>query len=72
MSLEEIKKECIDQFTEEVDVLDLRLKIRELEKEVADVLAQLEKTDQNKFEEMKKKISHESLSLIQTLLLLLS
>ena len=72
MSLEEIKKECIDRFSEEVDVLDLRLKIKGLEKEVAEVLAQLEKTDQRKFEEMKKKISHESLSLIQTLLLLLS
>ncbi|MEH7125777.1 MerR family transcriptional regulator [Bacillus sp. JJ1532] len=72
MSLEEIKKECIDKFSEEVDVLDLRLKIKGLEKEVAEVLAQLEKTDQKKFEEMKKKISHESLSLIQTLLLLLS
>lgn len=54
-----------------MDVLELRLKIKGLEKEVSEVLAHLEKTDENKFAEIKNKISHESLSLIQTLLLLL-
>jgi len=72
LSLDEIKKEMIEKYSEEVDVLELRLKIKGLEKEVSEVLAQLEKNDQKKFEEVKKKISHESLSLIQTLLLLLS
>lgn len=72
MSLDEIKQEIIEKYSEEVDVLELRLKIQGLEKEVSEVLAQLEKTDQTRFAEMKKKISPESLSLIQTLLLLLS
>lgn len=72
MSLDDIKKEIIAKYSEEVDVLELRLKIKGLEKEVSEILAQLEKTDKKKFDDMKKKISHESLSLIQTLLLLLS
>lgn len=72
MSLDDIKKEFIEKYSEEIDVLDLRLKIKGLEKEVSEVLAQLEKTDKKKFNEIKQKISHESLSLIQTLLLLLS
>lgn len=72
MSLDEIKQKIIEEYSEEIDVLELRLKIQGLEKEVSEVLAQLEKTDQKKFNEIKKKISHESLSLIQTLLLLLS
>jgi len=69
MSLEEIKKEMIEKYSEEIDVLELRLKMKELEEEVSEVLAQLEKADKKKFEEIKKKMSHESLSLIQTLLL---
>ena len=72
MSLDDIKKEIIAKYSEEVDVLELRLKIKGLEKEVSEILAQLEKTDKKKFDDMKKKISNESLSLIQTLLLLLS
>ncbi|WP_339160671.1 MerR family transcriptional regulator [Siminovitchia sp. FSL H7-0308] len=72
MSLDDIKKEIIAKYSEEVDVLELRLKIKGLEKEVSEILAQLEKTDKKKFDDIKKKISHESLSLIQTLLLLLS
>ncbi|MBP2240452.1 hypothetical protein J2Z40_001007 [Cytobacillus eiseniae] len=43
-----------------------------LEKEVTEALAHLERTDQKKFERIKKEISHESLTLIQTLLLLLN
>lgn len=72
MSLDEIKQEIIEKYSEEVDVLELRLKIQGLEKEVSEVLAQLEKTDQTRFAEIKKKISPESLSLIQSLLLFLS
>ncbi|MBM7714681.1 DNA-binding transcriptional MerR regulator [Bacillus thermophilus] len=72
MSLDDIKKEIIAKYSEEVDVLELRLKIKGLEKEVSEILAQLEKTDKKKYDDIKKKISHESLSLIQTLLLLLS
>lgn len=71
-SLEEIKREIINKFSEEVDVQELRLKIRGLEKEVSGILAQLEQTDKIKYYEIKNKISKESLSLIQTLLLLLN
>jgi DNA-binding transcriptional MerR regulator len=72
LSLEEIKKEIIGNYSEEIDVLELRLKIKGLEKEVSDILANLEKTDQKKHGELKGKISNESLSLIQTLLLFIS
>jgi MerR family transcriptional regulator, copper efflux regulator len=71
MSLEEIKKRVINQFFEEVDVLELRLKIKGLEEDVTKVLSQLKETDPAKYESVKKKLSHESLSLIQSLLLLL-
>ncbi|MEK3988564.1 MULTISPECIES: hypothetical protein [Robertmurraya] len=46
--------------------------MKDLEKEVSDILALLEKSDQKKHGELKGKISHESMSLIQTLLLFLS
>lgn len=72
MSLDQIKHEVIERFAEEIDVFELRLKMNGLEKEVSAVLAQLDKADQNSFNEIKKKISPESLSLIQTLLLILS
>jgi MerR family transcriptional regulator, copper efflux regulator len=72
MSLDKIKVLMIEKYSEEVDILELRLKIKGLEKEVSEVLAQLETTDHRKFEEIKRKISNESLSLIQTLLLLLN
>lgn len=72
MSLDEIKEKIIENFAEEVDLLELRLKIKDLEKEVADVLTHLEKTDQKKLEELKSNISKESLSLVKTLLTFIS
>ena len=72
MSLDEIKKMILEKDAEEVDVLELRLKIKGLEKDVSEVLAQLDKSDLKNLEYVKKNISHESLSLIQTLLLLLN
>ncbi|WP_353050269.1 MerR family transcriptional regulator [Bacillus sp. ISL-47] len=72
LSLEEIKNKAISQFSEEVDVLELRLKIQDLEKDVTKALSQLKESDPNKYEHFKKKLSNESLSLIQSLLLLLS
>ena len=72
MSLDEIKKLIIEKDAEEIDVLELRLKIKGLEKEVSEVLAHLDKSDSKNLEHVKKNISHESLSLIQTLLLLLN
>ncbi|MFE8697239.1 MerR family transcriptional regulator [Cytobacillus sp. FJAT-53684] len=72
LSLVEIKKMLLEKDAEEIDVLELRLKIKGLEKDVTDVLAHLDKSDLKKIELVKKNISHESLSLIQTLLLLLN
>jgi MerR family transcriptional regulator, copper efflux regulator len=72
MSLSEIKDLIIDKEAEEVDVLELRLKIKGLEKEVTEVLAHLDKNDLKNHEHIKKNLSHESLSLIQALLLLLN
>ncbi|WP_235991871.1 hypothetical protein [Metabacillus schmidteae] len=71
MTLEGIKKKII-ATAEEIDVLDLRLKIKGLEKEVAEVLAQFDKKDLENQDFVKKHISKESLSLIQTLLLLIN
>ena len=67
-----IKKEIIEKYSEEVDLYELRLRIQGLEKKVTEVLAHIEKTDQRKFDEVREKISNDSLSLIQTLLLLLN
>lgn len=71
MTLEGIKKKII-ATAEEIDVLDLRLKIKGLEKEVAEVLAQFDKNDLENQDFVKKHISKESMSLIQTLLLLIN
>ncbi|WP_338450877.1 MerR family transcriptional regulator [Niallia oryzisoli] len=71
-SLDEIKKRILEKDTEEIDVLELRLKIKGLEKDVADVLAHMDKSDIKNIEFVKKNITHESLSLIQTLLILLN
>jgi len=72
ISLEEIKQEVNGNDSEEIDVAELRLKIKNLDKEVSTILGHLEKTSQKKHGEVKQKISQESLSLIQTLLLFLS
>jgi DNA-binding transcriptional MerR regulator len=69
MSLEDIKKKLLEKDVEEIDVLELRLKIKGLEKELSTILA---KNDNENHEYVKKHVSHESLSLIQTLLLLLN
>lgn len=72
MSLEDIKKRMIDKNAEEIDVLELRLKIKGLEKDVTEVLSQLENSNLKNHEFIKKNVSQESLSLIQSLLLLLN
>lgn len=71
LTLEEIKTKVIDNYSEEVDVLELRLKIQGLEEDVTKALSQLKETDPAKYESVRKKLSHESLSLIQSLLLFL-
>ncbi|WXB91233.1 MerR family transcriptional regulator [Metabacillus sp. FJAT-53654] len=72
MSLDKIKKEMLEKDAEEIDVHELRLRIRGLENDVSEILAHLDRNDPKSQEEMKKQISHESLSLIQTLLLLIN
>jgi MerR family transcriptional regulator, copper efflux regulator len=72
MSLEEIRRMILEKDAEEIDVLDLRLKIKGLEEEVTEILAHLDKEDVKNFEYVKKNVSHESLSLIQALLLLIN
>jgi len=72
MQLEEIKDLVIEKYAEEVDLSELRLKIIGLEKEVSEALELLNKTDQKKYEEIKKNLSNESLSLIKTLVSFIS
>ncbi|MBS2967995.1 MerR family transcriptional regulator [Metabacillus sp. KIGAM252] len=72
MHLIDIKKRLLEKDAEEIDVLELRLKISGLEKDVSEVLAHLDKNDKKSLESIKKNLSHESLSLIQTLLVLLN
>lgn len=72
MSLEQIKKNVIEKNAEEIDVLELRLKIKDLEKDVSEVLAHLDQDQSKKLEYVKRNVSSESRSLIQTLLLLLN
>ena len=72
LSLEEIKVLLLEKGAEEIDVLELRLKMENLEKDVTKVLSHLNKEDVNNYEYVKKNISKESLSLIQTLLVLIN
>ncbi|MCM3176520.1 MerR family transcriptional regulator, copper efflux regulator [Cytobacillus horneckiae] len=74
MSLVDIKKKLLDKDVheaEEIDVRELRLKINGLKEDVSEVLAHLNKSDAGSQEYIKKNVSSESMSLIQTLLLLL-
>ncbi|MFB6499338.1 MerR family transcriptional regulator [Bacillus haynesii] len=70
LTLDEIKNELAEKYSEEIDLLELRLKMNELNRDVSVLLASLENAEVKKCGEIKKKISRESLSLIQKLLLL--
>lgn len=72
MSLDEIKKQILEKNTEEIDIHELRLKIIGLEKEVSQVLSHLNNDELKNSAQIKKNISHESLSLIQSLLFLIN
>ncbi len=67
MSLVEIKKNIIDNHSEDIDLQELRLKIKNLESDVSEVIGKLNSLDQ---QEIKKNISKESFSLIQSLITL--
>ncbi|WP_316569598.1 MerR family transcriptional regulator [Neobacillus sp. YIM B06451] len=71
-SLDEIKREIISKYSEEVDILELRLKIKHLDEDVAKVISKLQEFDDVKPEDIKKSLSKESISLIQSLLVLLN
>lgn len=70
MALDEIKRKLIKKETEEIDIRELKMKMMSLEKDVSKVLSNFNKNDGRSFAYLKENISHESLSLIQTLLIL--
>ena len=69
-SLEQIKKALQERDAKEIDILELRLKMKGLEKELSQALEQ--KGDKEVQDLLKKGLSKESFSLIQALLLLLN
>lgn len=52
---------------EEIDIQEIRLQMRKLEKDVVTLMGQM---DEKQIQQMKKKVSPESVALIQSLLLL--
>lgn len=71
MSLEEIKRKLQETESEKMDVFALRDKLKRIEKEISHLLFQIEKADVKNWESLKKKISPENLTIIQTLLFIL-
>lgn len=72
LSLEEIQAELHIKPYEEIDVQTIRLKMQNLEHDVATLLAQLDKKNQKDIQSIKKNVSTESIALIQSLLLLIN
>ncbi|WP_231505561.1 hypothetical protein [Bacillus sp. EB01] len=70
--MEEIKKEIINKYSEEVDILEIRLKIKDLDADLTKAISKLQESDHVKPEDIKRNLSQESISLIQSLLLLLN
>ena len=58
-----------EQHCEEIDVQDLRLQMRKLEHDVSVLMEHL---DDNEKQKLRKKVSPESVALMQTLLLILN
>lgn len=73
LSLEEIRqqlnKKSID--VEEIDIYELRLQMQQLEKNVSRLLTKLDNEEQNDQQSVKKKMSRESITLVQSLLLII-
>ncbi|PKG22269.1 MerR family transcriptional regulator [Niallia nealsonii] len=72
LSLEEIKERLRNNKMDNVDMNHLKEKLENLDKEIKGILQSFEGDNQHKKGEIRNTISHESISLIQTLLLLLS
>ncbi|MGE6603176.1 MULTISPECIES: MerR family transcriptional regulator [Lysinibacillus] len=71
LSLVEIQHELNITPYEEIDVQMLRLKMQDLEHDVASLLEQMNQQDDKKIETIKKNVSPESIALMQSLLLLI-
>ncbi|KAB7704823.1 MerR family transcriptional regulator [Bacillus aerolatus] len=71
LSLDEIKMKLSERKRDMIDIQELKEKMRGLEEDVSVVLSYLEEKGINKRDLLQNNLSHESLSLIQTLFLLL-
>jgi MerR family transcriptional regulator, copper efflux regulator len=71
LSLQEIKMELKEQKTERFDLEDLKDKMKELEQDVSAISSLLKERGLDNPDFIKKHLSHESIALIQSLLLLL-
>lgn len=71
MSLEEIKKQFHKQDSCELSLEELKEKLQGLEKDVSEIIELIKNKKISKEDITKKHISHESISLIQSLLVLL-
>ena len=70
-SLEEIRKllQIDTPIDEEVDIQDIRLQMRKLEHDVVKLMEQMDEKERQK---LKKKVSPESVALMQSLILILN
>lgn len=69
-SLNDIKLvlNTIQPIVEEIDIQEIRMKMKQLEQDVAKLIGKMNEEEKN---EMKKKVSTESLALMHSLLLLI-
>ncbi|WP_445490659.1 MerR family transcriptional regulator [Niallia sp. 03133] len=72
LSLVEIKERLNNEKVEMVDIEYLKKTLDSIDKEIKGILTSFQGQDHHKKKEVRNTISHESISLIQTLLLLLS
>jgi len=72
MSLEAIKNQFEKEQIEEVDIQELRLQMQYLEKEVTHLIEQINSEETTTQLNIKKKVSSESVALMQSLLLLIT
>lgn len=70
LTLEQIKALLYNEM-EEIDIQNIRVQMQQLEKDVAILLTQLSKEDQQDKQQILKNVKPESMALIQSLLLLI-
>lgn len=71
MSLEEIKTLLLEQDNHNLDLNRLKQKLEGLEKDISEIVELIQKNQLDKKDLVNKQISHETISLIQSLLILL-